>query len=225
MIEHVGDLAALEGHVIIVHGVNGGWGHGPKFDAGFADELRRREPLIEASYAMAPLGYAPYRERIYAAMAPTNASGRYGEGWPAADQDGLPLGWPLLGELEGGEVVIHGVTQRSIWGWRYDLAKEPEPVPAVLWAVVRVLAFAVAHMRRLAALEGRARAIHMPRIGCGLGGLDWETQVRPAVETAERTRNEILPGASPHYSEAVTKWPAEFNVWTKAPGQAQQGEG
>lgn len=45
MNESRGNLALIEGPAIIVHGVNGGWLHGPKFGAGFAKSLAERGPL------------------------------------------------------------------------------------------------------------------------------------------------------------------------------------
>jgi O-acetyl-ADP-ribose deacetylase (regulator of RNase III) len=39
--------------------------------------------------------------------------------------------------------------------------------------------------------EKKSLTVAMPKLGCGLGGLDWETVVRPMVDAA----NERYPGA------------------------------
>lgn len=209
MIEHVGNLALLEGPAIIVHGVNGGWIHGPKFGAGFAASLAARGPMARESYFALKMGRAAHRSR-FATMLPTGTV-------PSDDRaDGLPLGLAFPRRIEGGVWLVHGVTQRSVKGTP-EKAREGKTFvrskPAVPSAIAAVLDATVAFMRRLAKRDGVALPLHMPRIGCGHGGLDWD-DVRAVVERAEQRANVPLPGASDEYRAACEAWPATFNVWS-----------
>lgn len=210
MIEHVGNLAALTGHVIIVHGVNGGWQHGPKFGAGFAAALNKRGPEARDSYFRSRMGIAAYREKRYARAARSR-----GFDFPYPTDDGVPLGYHIKGVLEGGEVIVHGVTQRSVRG---TLEKRGSNMvrndrPAHQWAVGWVVESAVTIMRNMAAVEGTPRAIHLPRIGCGLGGLEWD-DVRGCLLRIESMYNTPLESASDALHAAARDYPVVLNVWS-----------
>lgn len=109
-----GNLAALTGRVIILHGVNGGWRHGPKFGAGFAADIAARDEGARESYLNAcQHGRGDdARPRIYADEHPALAgvasfNGRYG---------GLPLGWVFPHRLPDGAWLLHGVIQPWVRG-------------------------------------------------------------------------------------------------------------
>lgn len=215
MIEHVGNLALLEGPAIIVHGVSGGWHHGPKFDDAtdddavtFAASLAERGPMARESYFGLKMGKASHRD-TFRTMAQEAL-------WPQQGVDGLPLGWIFPRRIEGGVWLVHGVTQRSVRGTKEKKRNGETFVrnkPAVPSAIAAVLDATVAFMRRLAKRDGVALPLHMPRIGCGHGGLDWDN-VRAVVERAEQRANVPLPGASDEYRAACEAWPATFNVWS-----------
>lgn len=50
------------------------------------------------------------------------------------------------------------------------------------YASVEAITLALRSILVEASLDGHS--VYMPRIGCGLGGLDWETEVKPIVEEA-----------------------------------------
>ena len=60
----------------------------------------------------------------------------------------------------------------------FNLATQPAPGP---YATVGAVREATGRMLSRAQ-EERVKAVAVPRIGCGLGGLDWERDVRPALE-------------------------------------------
>ena len=218
MIERVGNLALLEGPAIIVHGVNGGWSHGPKFApvdadgapvASFAASLAERGPMARASYMALEMGNAEVRDRCRTMIR---------EHWsPGRGVHGLPLGWAFPRRIEGDVWLVHGVTQRSVRGTK-EKARDGKyfvrKVPADIGAVAAVLDSTVAFMRRLAERDGAALPLHMPRIGCGLGGLDWD-DVRALVERVEARANVPLANASEGHRALCSRWPVNFNVWSK----------
>lgn len=53
--------------------------------------------------------------------------------------------------------------------------REPSPVNLVAFSIANLLSWAVPHPDV---------TFNLPRPGCGLGGLDWETQVKPLLENA-----------------------------------------
>ena len=58
-----------------------------------------------------------------------------------------------------------------------DYGKEPSRRYASIQAVIACLEKLTAYLK-----ERNISAFAMPRVGCNLGGLDWETEVRPVVE-------------------------------------------
>lgn len=62
--------------------------------------------------------------------------------------------------------------------WIFNLMTQPRPGPS---AKVKYIVSAL-EKALWRAEESNLSAIAMPRIGAGLGGLDWETEVKPAIE-------------------------------------------
>lgn len=208
----VGNLAALTGHAIILHGVNGGWLHGPKFSAGFATDIARRDEGARRSYLEA-WGRGPDDPIIYANERPWLKGA---EGVP--DGPGLPLGWVFPYHLADGVWLLHGVTQPYIRGTMRPVGKEqtmrPDNSPARIDAVRAVLDAAVRFMRVLAVREGVPRELHCTRLGCGLGGLEWNA-VAACIRRVESTQN--APLRHPHLVTDDVRngrqLKADFTVW------------
>ncbi len=216
MTERKGNLALIEGPAIIVHGVNAGWQHGPKFDDAtdddavtFAKSLAERGPMARESYFALEMGRASHRDRFR-----TMAQQAF---WPERGVDGLPLGLAFPRRIEGGVWLVHGVTQRSVRGTKEPHGREktmvPNNRPAVMHAIAQVLDATVAFVRDMAKRTGVALPLHMPRIGCGLGGLEWD-DVRAMILRVEDRANVPLDAASDDYRAACEAWPVNFNVWS-----------
>jgi len=85
------------------------------------------------------------------------------------------LGDTQLVDVAEDIVVVNCFTQR-----KYGRDGERYASPA---AIGRTLTMAAAHaIDRLGLHE-----IHIPKIGCGLGGLDWEEDVVPVIEKIEKS--------------------------------------
>lgn len=207
-----GNLAQLSGGIIL-HGVNGGWIHGPKFGAGFAAEIAARDLGARQSYLEA-WGAGPDEPRIYTDERP------WLRGWGGAPEGkpGIPLGYIIPHRLSDGTWLLHGVTQPYVRGTVRPVGKDkvmrPDSTPATLSAVSAVLEGAARFMRSLALREGRARELHCTRLGCGLGGLEWG-DVRECIERVESTANAPLkwPHLQPPDVVVGRRFPVEFNVW------------
>lgn len=81
----------------------------------------------------------------------------------------------LAGRLVPGSMF----SERAGGRWIYNLATQPRPgrCASLLWVESSLKAMTAR------AWHDRVKRIGMPRLGCGLGGLDWR-DVRPLVERA-----------------------------------------
>lgn len=67
--------------------------------------------------------------------------------------------------------------------WVYNIASQNKPgADARLHALVNGTVSALVHARQWGVKE-----LALPRIGCGIGGLDYDTQVRPALERISKS--------------------------------------
>lgn len=95
--------------------------------------------------------------------------------WPLVrtrykNQDTYELGTGEFVQVEFSTYVFNGITQD---GYGYDGKKY-----AVPWAIGNVI-------KTAAAWSCDGDAFFMPKIGAGLGGLDWDTEVVPAIEAID----------------------------------------
>lgn len=126
-----------------------------------------------------------------------NCSGGFGSGiagqirkkWPSVYEEFklMPLGEVSLGKIQINNVeylelsdlwVVNCFTQLN---YGAD-GKKYASVDAIKNALVQVFERATVYRE----------TIHSPKIGCGLGGLDWETEVRPIFEDL----NNIYPNVN-----------------------------
>lgn len=108
-----------------------------------------------------------------------NCSGGYGSGlagqiavkYPSArdaylsefEQGKCHLGTYSLVEVAPGLTIANMYTQQGYGGAGSKWA-DPDAILRALWRLCQ---------------SNQGKEIHVPRIGCGLGGLDWETEVLP----------------------------------------------
>lgn len=97
--------------------------------------------------------------------------------WPAMFQNYQHL--CTSGHMEPGDIMTWRTLGRD--PWIYNLATQAEPGP---WATVPAIETSLDKMAKRA-VRDRVRRVGMPRIGCGLGGLDYR-DVRPLIERAAR---------------------------------------
>lgn len=87
-----------------------------------------------------------------------------------------PLGFPQTVCIESGKLyVINGHTQEF---YGYD-GKVYADIQAIVNCVQSTIALA----------SNLELPIYIPMIGSGLGGLDWDNEVRPAIESVEKELN------------------------------------
>jgi O-acetyl-ADP-ribose deacetylase (regulator of RNase III) len=117
-----------------------------------------------------------------------NCSGGFGSGvagaikrkWPLVEKMFRANTSPELGDIEimltNGVYVANGYTQE-----RYGLAKIRYADPEAVNQVIRK-AITFCH-------ENKIENLYMPKIGCGLGGLNWEKDILPLIENIDTDIN------------------------------------
>lgn len=95
--------------------------------------------------------------------------------WP----DHSKLGQAQAVEITPDKFIVNGFTQKTFGG-------APGVKYAYADAIKEVLTI-VAKYATASKAAGSELPIHLPLIGAGLGGLDWETEVKPAYEEVENT--------------------------------------
>lgn len=102
--------------------------------------------------------------------------------WPEVKLHYHKKGSMILGdvqfvEVEPGLVVANCFTQRN---YGKDFKRYANP---------RAIRESLEEAALYALNELAIREIHIPRIGCGLGGLDWEDEVLPELQKIEKQHN------------------------------------
>ena len=104
--------------------------------------------------------------------------------------------WPSMAaeyraSCRSGTFILGGVLpwlDEETGVWIYNLATQQHPGPdARLDAIASSVRAAIDHAR-----ANGVRTIYLPRIGSGIGGLEW-TDVRATLETLDRDADEVEP--------------------------------
>lgn len=104
--------------------------------------------------------------------------------WPKVKSEYHKWGSMVLGEAQFVEVETELIIANCFTQDRYGRDGRR-------YANASAIACALGKAARYA-LEREMNEIHIPKIGCGLGGLDWDEDVVPVLQTVERVNSIII---------------------------------
>lgn len=112
-------------------------------------------------------------------VVPTNCVGPMGKGLAAEARDRVPNLYGEYLEACADRRIRPGVL--FLYGYRHDPRKVVCLPTKRHWRDMSFLSDVALGVAALARTAPRLGTIALPKLGCGLGGLDWEHQVRPML--------------------------------------------